>query len=385
MDRCLQNMPEMVDNIRSIQETIITNILLIGQTPSPTFKERRRTTVFLDRLAEFQVDECTTDGYRNPIGIIRGKNPDNPPIFVSAHLDTFFKKDIVHNYTVAENTITGPGVMDNSVGVGVLISLPLIFQHLNLSFESDIVLAGAIQSIGRANLRGVRHLLKTWKTPIRAAVCIEGGELGRLNYFSDGMIRAEVECHTSREPGSFHKYLPNAILVLNDVINEIMKIKLPQRPRSKIVIGTIEGGVNHGAIAHDATLGLEIRSHEDRIVKELYNDIKDIIEGTSHEHQVDLTLNTISNLNANRLPYNHPLVKCSADVLKSLGIEPVSEPTESALSIFLSHKVPTVTIGVTHGYNYYQEDATMEIEPMFKGIAQIIGILKAIDSGVCDG
>jgi len=255
---------------------------------------------------------------------------------------------------------------------------------LNLTFESDIVLAGAIQSIGRANLRGVRHLLKTWKKPIRAAVCIEGGELGRLNYFSDGMIRAEVECHTSREPGSLNKYLPNAILVLNDVINEIMKIKLPQRPRSKIVIGTIEGGVNHGAIAYDATLGLEVRSHEDRIVKDLYSDIKDIIEGISHENQVDLTLNTISNLNANRLPYNHPLVKCSADVLKSLGLEPVSEPSESALSIFLSHKVPAVTIGVTHGYNYSHEDATMEIEPMFKGIAQIIGILKAIDSGVCD-
>jgi len=26
----------------------------------------------------------------------------------------------------------------------------------------------------------------------------------------------------------------------------------------------------------------------------------------------------------------------------------------------------------------------MEIEPMFKGIAQIIGVLEAIDSGVCD-
>ena len=384
MDRCLQKLPEMVDDIRSIRETIITNILLIGQTPAPTFKERRRTTVFLDRLADFQVDECTTDGYRNPIGIIRGKNPDNPPIFVSAHLDTFFTRDMVYNYTVAEKTITGPGIMDNSVGVGVLISLPLIFQHLNLTFESDIVLAGTIQSIGRANLRGVRHLLKTWKKPIRAAVCLEGGELGRLNYFSDGMIRAELECHTSQEPGSPHRYPPNAILVLNDVINEILKIKMPQRPRSKVVIGTIKGGVNHGAIAYDATLGLEIRSHDDRIVKELYKDINDIIEGIRHESQVDLALKTISNLNANRLPYNHPLVKCGADVLKSLGIEPVSEPTESALSIFLSHKIPAVTLGVTHGYNYYEEDATMEIEPMFKGIAQIIGVISAIDSGVCD-
>jgi hypothetical protein len=41
-------------------------------------------------------------------------------------------------------------------------------------------------------------------------------------------------------------------------------------------------------------------------------------------------------------------------------------------------------LGITHGENYYSDKATMEIEPMFTGIAQIIGVLKAIDNGVCD-
>ncbi len=376
--------PPMVDQIRAIRDTIITNILLIGQTPAPTFKEKRRTSVFMDRLAEFQVDEVTTDGYRNPIGVIRGTGRDKPPIFVVAHLDTFFNRDIVYSYTVGENFITGPGLMDNSVGVGILVSLPFVFQTLGLRFESDVVLAGVIQSIGKGNLRGIRHLLKTWKKPIRGAVCIEGGELGRLNYFSDGMIRAEIDCAVSRTTGVTHKFVPNAILVLNEVINEILKLRLPQRPRSRIVIGKISGGINHGAVAYEAGMGLEIRSHSDRIVKDIYRDIQDIVEGISHEDQVDLKLSTISNLNATRLRYNHPLVKESAEVLRVLGIDAVSDPTESALSIFLSRRIPAVTLGVTNGYNYYEEDATMEIEPMFKGIAQLVGVIMAIDSGVCD-
>ena len=33
----------------------------------------------------------------------------------------------------------GPGVLDNSASVGVLTSLPTIFQKLGISFESDIV------------------------------------------------------------------------------------------------------------------------------------------------------------------------------------------------------------------------------------------------------
>jgi len=43
MDDYLEKLPEFVDIIRSIKDTIIANIVLIGQTPSPTFKEKNRT------------------------------------------------------------------------------------------------------------------------------------------------------------------------------------------------------------------------------------------------------------------------------------------------------------------------------------------------------
>jgi di/tripeptidase len=384
MDEFLHKLPDLVDKIKAFQDIIITNIVLIGQTPAPTFKEKKRSTIFMERLAEFGTDEVTTDGYRNPIGIIRGTSPDKPPIFVMAHLDTFYERDIVYNYTIKNNFITGPGILDNSLGVGVMVSLPVLFQKLGLRFESDIVLAGTIQSIGKGNLRGVRHLLKTWPTPIRGGVCIEGVDLGRLNYFSDGMIRGEIQCGISEDKGSPYKFAPNAILILNEVINEIMNLRLSQRPRSRIVIGKIAGGANHGKIAYEATLGFEIRSDSYKMVKSIYNNIRDIVDGIGHENEVELNMKTISNLRAARLKFNHPLVKSAVTVMETLGIKPISKSTESALSIFLSRKIPAVTIGITHGENYYTDRATMEIEPMFKGIAQVIGVLKAIDDGVCD-
>ncbi|UCD79289.1 MAG: hypothetical protein JSW26_28470 [Desulfobacterales bacterium] len=386
MDFFLQNLPNLVDEIRAARDIIITNIVLIGQIPAPTFKEKRRSTAFMERLAEFGVDEVTTDGYRNPIGIIRGTASDKPPIFVVAHLDTIFEKDVVHNYTIKKNAITGPGILDNSLGVGVLISLPILFKQLNIRFESDIVLAGTIQSIGKGNLRGVRHLLKTWPTPIRGAICLEGFDLGRLNYFSDGMIRGEIQCSISEDKGLLYQQSkPNAILILNEVINEIMNLRLSQRPRSRIVIGKIVGGANHGKVAPDATLGFEIRSDSYKMVKSIYGQIKDIVDGIRHENEVELNIKTISNLKAARLKFNHPLVKSAAAVLEALDIKPISKSTESALSIFLSRKIPALTLGITYGENYYTEKATMEIDPMFKGIAQVIGVIKAIDIGVCDG
>jgi len=384
MDNYIDQLPSFIEAIASIKETIITNIVLMGQVPSPTFKEKKRGQVFLDRLAELQVDECTTDGYRNPIGVIRGTSGTQPPIFVVAHLDTFFGTDIDHNFKIDKNLITGPGITDNSVGVGVLVSLPEIFRLLNLRFESDIVIAGVIQSIGKGNLRGIRHLIKTWSTPIRGAVCIEGAELGRLSYYSDGMIRCEVHCNISTIDGWEQKFRPNAILVLNEIINRIMELRLPQRPRCRVIIGKVSGGFKHGVIPYDGILGFEIQGVSDKMVKSVYKDIKDLIAGISHEFEVDLDLRTIGNLSAARLKYNHPLVKSAFAVMEKLELKPISSPSESELSIFLAKKIPAVTLGITHGEDYHHPYAHIEIEPIFTGITQIIGVLMAIDRGACD-
>jgi len=384
MEAYLKSIPEFVDIIKSIQETILTNIVLIGQTPSPTFRENRRTEVFLERLTDYLVDECTTDGYRNPIGVIRGTSAQKPPIFVVAHLDTHHKSENEFNYQVGSNFIKGPGITDNSLGVAVLASLPEIFRKLDLTFESDIVLAGVIQSMGSGNLRGIRHLLKTWSTPIRGAICVEGVELGRLNYYSAGMIRIEIECRIGTTDGWERAFRPNAILILNEVINQILELKLPQRPRSRVIFGKISGGFKHGIIAYDAKLGLEIQSDSDQMVKSIYRDISDIAEGTGHEYGVDMQLKTISNVNAVKLNYNHPLVKTAGKIINMLDIKPVSDHSESELSIFLSKKIPAVTLGITHGTNYHMDNAAVEIEPIFKGIAQLVAMIMAIDNGVCD-
>jgi acetylornithine deacetylase/succinyl-diaminopimelate desuccinylase-like protein len=384
MEKYLDALPQFVDQIRQIREIIISNIVLIGQIPAPTFYERRRATYLVERLAEFQVDECSIDDFGNPIGVIHGTSPEKQSIFVVAHLDTFSESGDHPLFEVTDKLISGIGVSDNSAAVGVLASLPEVFRRLGLSFESDIVLVAPTHSLGQGNLRGIRRLLQTWPVPIRGAICLESVMLGRLNYFSDGMIRGEISCSIAAQKQWNHHHTPNAILVINEVINAILGLRLPQNPRTQIVIGKIAGGFNHGKIAYDAKIGFEIRSDADEMVKALYGEIKDIVDEINKTFAVELKLNRISNLNATRLRYNHPLVKCATRVLKRLGVEAVSEPSETALSIFLQKKIPAVTLGLTRGDNFHQDGAIIQIEPMFKGIAQIPALLMAMDNGVCN-
>jgi di/tripeptidase len=268
--------------------------------------------------------------------------------------------------------------------VGVLISLPEIFKRLDLQFASDIVLVAPIQSLGRGNLRGIRGLLRHWPSPIRGAICLESIELGRLNYFSYGMIRSEISCSIAVDDHEKRHYKPNAILVINEVINSILELRLPQKPRTQIVIGRIAGGFDHGKIAYDANIGFEIRSDSDDMVKALYGDIRDIVEGINKTFDIVLQLNRISNLNQTCLNYNHPLIKCASRILNCLGVKIFSEPSESTLSIFLHRHIPAITLGITRGDNFHQDNAMIEIEPMYKGVAQIPALLMAMDSGVCD-
>ena len=385
MDTILKRIPAFVDQIKEIQEVIISNILLIGQIPAPTYHEQARTEIFLERLSDAQSDYSATSDYNIPIGIIKGTSDESrAPIFVVAHLDTFFNADIDHNYTVRKASISGPGILDNSLGVGVLASLPIIFKHLNLRFESDIVLAGVPQSIGKGNLQGIRQLLDTWEGPIRGAVIVEGDELGRLNYYSEGIIRGEITCNVLPANGGEHRYKPNAIIILNKVIDEILAMELPLRPRARVIIGKINGGFKHGVIAYNARLGFEIQSDSEDMVKRMHAEIEDIVNGIGHENHIRLELNIISNLTPATLQYKHPLVKSTVLIMKALGIAPASDSGESELSIFLARKIPAVTLGVTEGKNVHLENASMKIKPMFAGIAQIIGVIMAIDSGVCD-
>lgn len=387
MERYLQLLPTWVDEIQKIREIIISNIVLIGQVPAPTFHEYRRAKRLVERWIDFDMDSCAIDDFGNPIGVIRGDADTKPPIFVVAHLDTFFdSEEEYYNFEVNDKTISGIGVSDNAAAVGVLASLPEIMKRLSLTFESDIVLVAPSLSLGKGNLKGVRRLLKAWPTPIQGAICLESVELGRLNYYSDGMIRAEVECRSigAEDPWERHRK-PNAILVINEVINAILALRLPQRPRTQIVIGKISGGFDHGDIAYDAKMGFEIRSDADEMVKTLYADIRDIVWEINQRFEVELNIHRISNLNATRLRFNHPMVKCATRILEQLGVEAFSEPTETALSIFLQRKIPAVTLGLTHGDNFHEESAMIEIEPLFRGISQVIALIMAMDMGVCDG
>ncbi len=376
------------------QDLLITNIILSCQVPSTIVPPREndsepldqpmRAKAFSERLQEMGVDECSADSDGNPIGIIKGRDVSCPPIVLAAHLDTVFEVPEDSYCTVSSATISGPGLLDNSLSVGVLLSIPPLLRAAGMSLKSDLVILALKESLGKSNLRSARTFVKEWKKPVRAAICLEGGEIGRLNYYADAMTRMEIRCDASANAERGSKQGANAILVMNEIINRILEIRIPQRPETRIVIGSVSGGVKFGNRALTSRLGLEIHSTSDAEVTAVRDAIRDIATSVAYEQRVSVEFAQISSVNAANLGYGHPLVKSALSILSELDVAPRIYSSESELAVFLSAGIPTVTIGLASGWNYHLESATMEIASLFTGVTQLIALIERIDEGVCD-
>jgi tripeptide aminopeptidase len=391
----LNRFPNIIKDISSFKEVIISNIIMIGQESMELqvikdddvsiTNRSPRATMFSDRIGALDtVDECTTDIDGNPVALIKGKDSSKKPILICAHLDTAIRDLEDNTLQISETSILGPGIADNSVSAGVLISLPEILDLLDIQLESDLYIVGLSQSLGKKNLISARQFISNWNNTSRGTIILESVEIGRLNYYSQGMIRAEIKCHIPAVTGWEHKGETNAIIIFNEIINRIMAIQLPQRPKTRINIGRLEAGLKYGDTALTGTMGFEVISDSLEMVESVYQQIEDIMESLAYENQVEMTIEKQSNVGAYSLGYNHPLVKSAISVMEELEIKPKISNSESELAIFLSKNIPAITLGLTHGDNVHKENASIEIEPMFNGIAQIIGVLLAIDSGVCD-
>ena len=189
-----------------------------------------------------------------------------------------------------------------------------------------MILLGGAKSLGRGDLEGIRFFLNNHSFNISHAICIEGVELGRLSYSSIGMLRGEITCRVPESYDWSRFGDASAILTLNEVINKINDIRLPKRPRTSIVMGSIVGGSSFNTIAKDATLGFEVRSESQNVVKEVGQTIEDIVMEVSSKTGDEVELDIFAKRHPGGIPYAHPLNHCARSIMKTLEIEPTARP-----------------------------------------------------------
>ncbi len=387
MSTRFQNLLNKLDNYKEkvfdLRETILTNLVMINELPAPTFREDQRRDFFIDRLTDYGLHNCSFDEVGNGLGILPGTD-GKKNILVVAHLDSLFDEKTDHTVTLQPEYAIGPGVGDNSLGLAVIASLPLILDHLNMKLKSNLIIMGSSRSLGKGNIEGLRFFLANSAVPISAGLCVEGVKLGRLSYASIGMMRCEINCKVPEFYDWTRFGAVGSIVTINKIIGAILSIPIPKEPRTNIVLGSVQGGTTYDAVATSAVLRFEIRSESEKMVRKIARQILNITEEVSALTDAEITLDILAQRKPGGIRFAHPLATRTRDIMKKLRVKHRITPSMSELSALIDKKIPAVTLGLTDGENMGKSDETIQIDPVFKGITQILGLILAIDKGFCN-
>jgi len=376
---------ELREALIPMRERLVANLVMIAQIPAPTGGEAARVRFLLDRFAEAGLSDATADDAGNAVGRVVGTGGGRT-ILLASHLDTIFPASQSHDVMVEADRVVGPGVGDNALGAAIVSLMPSVLDHLGIELESDLILLGSTRSLGRGNHAGIRFFLDHVPEKVDFGICVEGIQLGRVNFFSIGTARADITCgirqlsEPSRSYGS-----ESALVVLNHIINRILGISTPSRPYTRIKMGRMRAGLYYDVEPDHAELGLEIVSHSDEMIDQVCGQINDIVAEMSARHAVDAQLDVFFCTRAGGIPFAHPLVKSVLEVMDQLDVEPDQGHSPSELSELIARDVPAVTLGITHGTKSRKAAPdNVLIDPILTGVAQLVGVILAIDEGVCD-
>ncbi len=383
LDQIIDAIPKHRDDLQSLREILLANALMIGEIPSPTYSEEERITFLSNRFTEDGLQNISIDEAGNGMAIVPGTKGLNN-ILVCAHADTVFLEKVDHAMSVGPDFIKGPGIGDNSLGLAAVVTLPEILKRLNLSFEDNLILMGCSRSLGHGDLGGIRFFLENNKLPIRAGVCVEGIQLGRLSYTSIGMLRGEINVNVPSEYDWAKFGAAGAVSIITKVAQRILEIPISMEPPTKILFGSINSGTSFGTQPTTAHLRFEVRSEKVGLVSQLKQQIEDICEEIAHGSDTEIELSVIAQRHPGGLAYAHPMVKTMRKVLKSLDVKPRVEPSVGELSELINKGIPSVTLGLTKGDNKNEFKESIEIKPIFDGLAQLVALLQSIDGGFCD-
>ncbi len=372
------------EKLETIREIFLANLVLIGEIPAPTFEEDDRVNFLIQRFSEAGLDNPSSDEVGNALGIYPGATNEKS-ILAVAHTDTLFSRTEDHTISVHADRMTGCGIGDNSLGLTTVVSLPRILETLDIELNSQLMLMGGSRSLGRGDLEGLRFFLSHLDHGhVQAGICLEGLQLGRLSISSLGVLRAEISCEVPEEYDWTRFGASGALVALNDVINKILAIPTPEKPCTNIVLGSIHGGTTYNRMAKKARLKFEVQSESEEMVEKISERIGIIVEEVSSQTRAEVRLDLVARRKSGGLPFDHPLIVHTRQIMQALEIEPHVEPSSSELSAFIAHDIPAITVGITTGANMILQEETIDIQPIFTGLAQVIGILLAIDGGYCD-
>lgn len=371
--------------VRAAAEAAVPRVLELTQriaaVPAPTGDEGERSRLVAELFAEAGL-AVVVDALHDVVATVPGGG-GAPPVLVAAHLDTVFAAGTPLPIRRVGDRVCGPGIGDNSLGVGAILALPGLLAAADAPRGADVLLVANVGEEGLGNLRGMRAVMDD-RPEVGAVVAVEGHNLGRVTHIAVGSRRLRL---TATGPGG-HSWgdfgRPSAIHALARLVADLAALPLPRHPKTTLNVGTIEGGVSVNSIAPTASCLVDMRSVDEAALRRLGERVEREVAAAGRGG-VAITSEVLGERPAGVVPLDGPIVRLATEALAALGVETTYDASSTDANIAISRNVPAVCVGLTTGGNVHREDEYVDVAPLADGLAQLALLTAALAEASATG
>jgi len=340
--------------------------------PAPSGLEDKRAEYIKNYLYDIGYKNAYIDSAKNVIWDIKGNN--NTYSLFMAHTDTVFPDLEPLPYIDDGELIKCPGVCDDTVCVAMILAFCKYLKDIDFKAEKSVLFSANACEEGLGDLKGCKQIFKDFASKIDVMFTLDGGYNHIVNK-SVGSHRYKVTCQTKggHSYGAFGR--TNAIAVLSNLVNEIYKIKVPQKEGAKTTynVGMISGGTSVNTIAQSAELLCEYRSDDNEclnIMKEKFNLIFEQVKNDYPDVTIDIELvgnrQGMGNVDKEKLD---KLSKMVVEIQEKHAKTEVKESSGSTdCNIPHSMGIPAICVGVYKGAGVHTREEYLVKESIKIGL-----------------
>ena len=337
-------------------ETLREQLELV-RIPAPSFAEEERAAWVRARFQALGLCGIESDAVGNLIGMLPGAgSPDEPPVILSAHLDTVFPRETDLTPRTEGDRHYAPGITDNARGLAALLAIARVLTEEGVCTRRPLLIVATVCEEGIGDLRGVKHLFREGSRLRRTAafLSLDGSGAGRIVHRAIGSRRLRV---TVSGPGG-HSWAdrgtPNPVQALSAAVAALRGVQPPPAARSALTVARIGGGTSINSIPAEAWAELDLRSDAPRPLARLEEEVRAALRAavdaenrarTRRARPLAHAIEVIGDRPSGETSPEAELVRAAVAVTQALGERADLAASSTDANVAISLGIPAITIG----------------------------------------
>jgi tripeptide aminopeptidase len=247
--------------------------IAITEIPAPEFDEKSRGA-FVAKLFTASGLKVRTDSLGDVIGERPGSSAKDVVLLV-AHLDTVFPSGTDVKVRRNGTRLEAPGISDDGAGLAALVGLARAIELSRVKTNMTIAFAADVGEEGEGNLRGIRQLVDSYGSRLRAVIAVDGPGTDYITTIGLASRRLDIQITGSGGHSWSDFGTPNPITALARGIVQFSQTRVPEEPRTTFNFGMIEGGTSVNSIPAEANVKVDLRSESESELSDLENILRD--------------------------------------------------------------------------------------------------------------